>query len=208
MTDPAKPHLTDLTVVAALTAQIETLQASLKDANTENDRLAGIVSRFIDPDAVKTHGPARIDGGLLFGMEGGAAQVFAAALSDQFRDIGAVNYIEMRFQSDDSQIGELLVTMQRVDGKTPHALRLEAERERDHWRANHEHQVSRARFLIERGDIPLERVRAYTEMGALHELEEAIRHDREIFAGTSDEMNPTGQLVTKALDNLATMRKA
>lgn len=37
----------------------------------------------------------------------------------------------------------------------------------EHWKANHDHQVSRARFLIERGDIPLERVRAYEEMEAL-----------------------------------------
>jgi hypothetical protein len=40
-------------------------------------------------------------------------------------------------------------------------------KERDHWKANHDAQVSRARFLIERGDIPLERVRAYEEMAAL-----------------------------------------
>jgi hypothetical protein len=82
----------------------------------------------------------------------------------------------------------------------------EVSKERDHWKANHDAQVSRARFLIERGDIPIERVRAYEEMGALRELEEAIRHDREIFAGTSDEANPTGQLVTEALDKLDAAR--
>jgi hypothetical protein len=44
---------------------------------------------------------------------------------------------------------------------------IEAIRERDHWKSNHDSQVSRARLLIERGDIPIERVRAYEEMGAL-----------------------------------------
>jgi hypothetical protein len=45
----------------------------------------------------------------------------------------------------------------------------EAITERNHWQANHDHQVARARFLIERGDIPVERVRAYEEMEALRE---------------------------------------
>lgn len=39
--------------------------------------------------------------------------------------------------------------------------------ERDHWKANHDHQASRGRFLTERGDIPLERVQAYEEMEEL-----------------------------------------
>jgi hypothetical protein len=79
--------------------------------------------------------------------------------------------------------------------------------DRDHWQANHDNQVSRARFLIERSDIPVERVRAYEEMGALLELEEAIRHDREMFADMSDEFNPTGTLVTKALAAIDAARK-
>ena len=79
--------------------------------------------------------------------------------------------------------------------------------ERNHWQANHDNQVSRARFLIERGDIPVERVRAYGLMGALLELESAIRHDQEMFAGTSDEFNPTGMLVTHALAAIDAARK-
>ena len=34
-------------------------------------------------------------------------------------------------------------------------------RERDHWKANHDNQVQRARILLERPDMPLERVKAY-----------------------------------------------
>ncbi|WP_053074595.1 hypothetical protein [Chromobacterium sp. LK1] len=39
--------------------------------------------------------------------------------------------------------------------------------ERDHWKANHDNQVQRARILIERGDMPLERVKAYERYTAL-----------------------------------------
>lgn len=44
-----------------------------------------------------------------------------------------------------------------------------AEADRDHWKANHDNQVERARFLIERGDIPVERVRAYQRMQELEQ---------------------------------------
>jgi len=45
----------------------------------------------------------------------------------------------------------------------------------EHWKANHDNQVARARFLIERGDIPLERVRAYEEMAALQAFRDFFR---------------------------------
>lgn len=41
--------------------------------------------------------------------------------------------------------------------------------ERDHWKANHENQVQRARILIERDDLPLERVKAYERYSALEQ---------------------------------------
>ncbi|WP_374424589.1 ead/Ea22-like family protein [Chromobacterium sp.] len=43
----------------------------------------------------------------------------------------------------------------------------ELERERDHWMANHDNQVQRARILIERPDMPLERVKAYERYAEL-----------------------------------------
>ncbi|SAL01544.1 hypothetical protein AWB80_08149 [Caballeronia pedi] len=43
----------------------------------------------------------------------------------------------------------------------------EVATERDHWKANHDQRVSAARFLIERGDIPAERVSMYHELLAL-----------------------------------------
>lgn len=45
----------------------------------------------------------------------------------------------------------------------------ELEQERDHWKANHDNQVQRARILIERDDLPLERVREYERYAALEQ---------------------------------------
>ncbi|MBR8147035.1 hypothetical protein [Burkholderia vietnamiensis] len=44
------------------------------------------------------------------------------------------------------------------------------------------------------------------EVRALLQLEEAIRHDRAMFEGTSDEDNPMGSLVTTALEALDAAR--
>lgn len=65
-------------------------------------------------------------------FEGGAVQPMLDALADQFVESGASNYIEMQFHSKAAL--SLLFTLQRVDGKTPHQLRAEAEQERD-WHA-------------------------------------------------------------------------
>lgn len=47
--------------------------------------------------------------------------------------------------------------------------------ERDHWKANHTDQVQRARILIERTDMPMERVRAYQTMQTLRQDAERFR---------------------------------
>jgi hypothetical protein len=44
------------------------------------------------------------------------------------------------------------------------------------------------------------------EVRRLHDLEEAIRHDRAMFEGTSDEDNPMGILVTRALSAIDAAR--
>jgi hypothetical protein len=92
----------------------------------------------------------------------------------------------------------------------------EAITERNHWQANHDHQVARARFLIERGDIPVERVRAYEEMEALREDAERYRKLGELvafggwFVGTDDEKGPRDRLgptQQRYLDDKADMDK-
>ena len=50
-----------------------------------------------------------------------------------------------------------------------------AEQEAAHWKANHECEVSRARVLKERPDMPLERVNAYNRMVELEEENKALK---------------------------------
>lgn len=46
----------------------------------------------------------------------------------------------------------------------------ELEKERDHWKANHDSAIARARVLVERPDMPLERVSAFRHMEKLQRL--------------------------------------
>ena len=54
-------------------------------------------------------------------------------------------------------------------------------RDRDHWRANHDRRVEAARVLIERPDLPLERVDAYRKyLAALTRAAELEAENREL----------------------------
>lgn len=44
-----------------------------------------------------------------------------------------------------------------------------------HWKSNHACEVSRAKLLKQRLDMPLERIEAYNQVGALHGRLETIR---------------------------------
>ena len=44
-----------------------------------------------------------------------------------------------------------------------------------HWKSNHACEVSRAKFLKQRPDMPLERIAAYDQVGALHGRLDTIR---------------------------------
>jgi hypothetical protein len=65
------------------------------------------------------------DGGINAVYSGGAAQLLAEALGQQFIESGAENYLEVGFNT--STGARLLVTLQRCDGKTPATFRCEAE---------------------------------------------------------------------------------
>lgn len=57
-------------------------------------------------------------------------------------------------------------------------------KERDHWKANHDNRVKAARMLIEREDLPVERVRTYKDYIALQarvaDAEKAERRWRDV----------------------------
>ncbi len=61
----------------------------------------------------------------------------------------------------------------------------------DHWKANHQNMVDRARFLIERTDLPVERIEAWQEMGRLQaevdRLRGAIKAEAEYCQGFADQ---------------------
>lgn len=44
---------------------------------------------------------------------------------------GAPNYLETYLRCRNKSVGDMVLTIQRIDGKTPHQLRMEAEAERD-----------------------------------------------------------------------------
>ena len=67
-------------------------------------------------------------------FEGGAAHLLADAFADQFLEKEATNYLEVHLHS--AATGPLVVTLQRVNGKTPHQLRAESEKERDQLRSD------------------------------------------------------------------------
>lgn len=69
------------------------------------------------------------DGGMTLGFEGGACGMLAQLFGDQFYESKAINYLELRFDSaKHPELGPLVVTLQRVEGKTPHQLREQAEK--------------------------------------------------------------------------------
>ena len=73
------------------------------------------------------------NGSINASFEGGAVHLLVDSLANQFVESGTANYLEMQFHSEAT--GPLLLTLQRVNGKTPHQLRTDAEKERDELRA-------------------------------------------------------------------------
>ena len=67
------------------------------------------------------------------GLVGEGPAVLASSVAGFFHGSGAENYVELRLQHPAD--GEFVLTMQKVDRRTPHELRRAAEAERDTLRA-------------------------------------------------------------------------
>jgi hypothetical protein len=81
------------------------------------------------------------------------SQSVAAAVISQTGDPSAGHKIGEKAHGTRRLLVEMIEAQQRqIDSLT---------KERDHWKANHADQVRRARVLLERHDLPLERVAAY-----------------------------------------------
>lgn len=94
------------------------------------DRIEGKNLGEILAGEMRLHGAGpRGDGGFGFEFSGGVCQLLAEAYAEQFKQSGAINYLELLFQHSD--IGPLTITMQRVEGLTPAQKLAQAEAERD-----------------------------------------------------------------------------
>lgn len=78
--------------------------------------------------------------------------------------------VEYVIAVDPHTMNNLLCEIKELEQREQNALK-----EAEHWKANHECEVSRARVLKERPDMPLERVKAYDRMVELEKENEALK---------------------------------
>lgn len=96
----------------------------------ETGRLAGKgLGEFLAGEVRLNKAESQPDGSFGFTFSGFAVQIMAESFADQFRESGAVNYLELLFEH--KEIGPLTVTMQRTQGLTPAQKLAKAEAERD-----------------------------------------------------------------------------
>ncbi|RUT30847.1 hypothetical protein WG29040_23190 [Pseudomonas sp. PAMC 29040] len=113
-------------------------EAERDQLKAENERLRGLLAEKVVNSTMLT-GLVPDDGGMTLGFEGGACGMLAQLFGDQFYESPAINYLELRFDSaKHPDIGRLVVTLQREEGKTPAELRGIAET-----------QVSALAFLLQ-----------------------------------------------------------
>jgi hypothetical protein len=106
--------------------RMETMQER-DQLKAENERLRNLLAEKVVTSTMLT-GLVPGDGGMTLGFEGGACGMLAQVFGDQFYESKAINYLELRFDSaTHPELGSLVVTLQRVEGKTPHQCRVEAE---------------------------------------------------------------------------------
>lgn len=110
----AELAITAMAAKDARIAELETENATLRQAVADNVTSATMLTNM-----------GIVNGGMNITLEGGACQLLADAFCEQFRNSGATNFVEMSFTGPDGL--QLLVTMQKVDGKTPAQLKHEAE---------------------------------------------------------------------------------
>lgn len=118
------------------------------------DRIEGKNLGEILAGVVRLHGAGpRADGGFGFEFSGGICQLMAEAYAEQFRQSGAINYLELLFNHSD--IGPLTITMQRVEGLTPAQKFTQAEAQRDELLAELEDCLYRIDCTISKGEATL-----------------------------------------------------
>jgi hypothetical protein len=121
------PVVVESTMVNAIFDVTEDYIADNTTLEAENYRLRALLAEKVVTSTMLT-GLVPEDGGMTVGFEGGACGMLAQVFGDQFYQNKAINYLELRFNSaKHPELGPLVVTLQRVEGKTPHQLREVAE---------------------------------------------------------------------------------
>ena len=120
-------------IAAANPAAVSEILDRLEASEKENAKLReALVEKVVSETMLRD---LSIRGGSIHAsFEGGAMHLLVDAFVEQFVESGATNYLEMQFHSNVT--GPLVVTLQRVNGKTAHQLRAEAEKERDALRVD------------------------------------------------------------------------
>lgn len=84
----------------------------------ETERIAGkSLGEFLAGELYLNKAEPKKDGSFGSTFSGFAIQMMAECFANQFKSSGAINYLELLFEHVD--IGEMTVTMQRVEGLTP-----------------------------------------------------------------------------------------
>ena len=80
----------------------------------------------INPDdIIKEFGVRRMEDGYEAWVKSDFVKVLGLIMVDLFKMNGAENYVELSLETD--EFGPLVMTLQRLEGKTPHQFRMEAE---------------------------------------------------------------------------------
>ena len=118
-----------------MTILVQQLRAEIEQLKAENSSLRdALADKVVDSTKLRAFLPA--DGGFTIGLEGSACALLADAFGEQLYTSEAINYLQLTFTSGAyPDLGEIVVTLQRCTGKTPHELRINAEQERDQLKA-------------------------------------------------------------------------
>ncbi|HEX8596732.1 MAG TPA: hypothetical protein VF682_26135 [Pseudomonas sp.] len=106
-------------------------RAEVRRLKLENNEMRlALTERLID--ATTLSGSIISTEGLTLGANGGICRIMADAFGEMLFEGEVENYIEAYFSSSKyPELGQIVVTVKKEMGKTPHELRLTAERERD-----------------------------------------------------------------------------
>ncbi|SEJ52938.1 hypothetical protein SAMN04244572_04353 [Azotobacter beijerinckii] len=130
--EPVAPEVSGATNAAFIAAANPSAILALI---TEVERLREVLAEKLIDSTMLT-GIDIGNGSLTIGAKGGVCGIMADSFGQMLFESGAENYIEAFFSSSKHpELGQIVVTVKRETGKTPHQLRQVAEAERDQLKA-------------------------------------------------------------------------